>query len=514
MKKRLRPASVFRRTVAFCIVLLISLPGALAQTLEEQRLREPPVIRGERVIGETERLQLARVNRAYPVTPGDVYRIVYQRAGTPITLNVTVESDYAVNLDLFGIVDGTNKTFGGLRSEIQRIVDAAIPRSLPSVTLVSLGVFPVRIVGEVAQTRTVTAWGLSRLSDVVRDNLEAYSSVRAVTIISEDGTSRTYDLFRAIDTGDIDQDPHVRPGDTVRLERAGRVIYVGGEVNRPGRLELTVDETIEDALGYARGVTRDADLTRVRVTRSEDRTTRTRFLDLDDSFTNIIVRDGDVLVIPSMRTQQPVVFVEELLLVPGIEGAPPEQPQTARLVVPIGLGETLHGVLKRVESDLSRQANLRRGSLVRDGELIRLDATFEQLLYAWEESLDVELRPFDRIVIPRDRPPDVEIDEDALVLITGGVNAPGLYTVIPGAGAFTHIQRAGGFNRELNSREEYRVFDAHGQLKTDNVPIEAGDHIEVMRNSFVYNYNRYFPIIATGVGFMATIIATISLFGL
>ncbi len=514
MSKRSRLSAALRRTVAFCIVLSITLPSALAQTLEEQRLRQPPVIRGERVIDETERLQLARVNRSYPVTPGDVYRITYQRAGTPVTMTATVESDYAVNLDLFGIVNGANKTFGQLRSEIQRIVDAAIPRSLPSVTLVTLGVFPVRIVGEVAQTRTVTAWGLSRLSDVVRDNLEAYSSVRSVTVIPENGTERNFDLFRAIDTGDVDQDPYVRPGDTVRIERAGRVVYIGGEVNRPGRLELTEDETIEDVLRYARGVTRDADLSRVRVTRSEDRTARTRFLDLDDSFTNIIIRDGDVLIIPSVRTQQPVVFVEELSLVPGLEGPPPEQPQTSRLVVPIGLGETLHGVLRRVQGDLSRQANLRRGTLVRDGELVRLGGTFEQLLYAWDESLDVELRPFDRIIIPRDRAPDVETEEDGLVLITGGVNAPGLYPVIPGAGAYTHIQRAGGFNRELNSREEFRVFDARGQLKPDNLPVEAGDHIEVMRNSFVYNYNRYFPIIATGVGFMATIVATLTLFGL
>jgi len=172
----------------------------------------------------------------------------------------------------------------------------------------------------------------------------------------------------------------------------------------------------------------------------------------------------------------------------------------------------LHGVLTQMQTGISPLADLSRAQVLRGGEPLPLAVTLEQLLYDFDPEYDIELQPFDRIVIPRD--PNTPPDGEPSVLITGGVNAPGRYPVLVGMDAYTHIRLAGGFDRELNSSERYRVYDAAGNLKPDDAPIDAGDHIEVARNSFVYNFNRYFPIIATGVGFIATIVATLTLFGL
>lgn len=522
------------------ILLLASAAPAAAQTREEQLLRRPPQIAGEEVVDPTVRLQLANADSNYPVTPGDVYTLTYLRAGEIIVTELTVENDYSINLNIFGRIDASNLTFTQLRPRITQVVEQAIPRSLPSVSMVSVGVFRVRLVGALAQSRSVTAWGLSRLSDVVRAHLAPYSSIRSITVISRTGERRTYDLFRAIDLGDESQDPYVRPGDTVELSRVDRAVYVGGEVNQAGRLELAPDDTMTDILRFVRGVSNRGDPSRVRVTRAENGTVRTHFLNLTDgsgALEEFALLDGDIIRVPSLVTDRPIVYVEGQIAAPAppaVEPAPaptvpgvpvvpdiieplPVTPAAAavpgygRVVVPIGRGETLYGVLDRVSGDISPRADLTRAQLLRGGRPVELPVSIEQLLFSYRPEHDVPLEPFDRIVLPRD--PSTPPDGEPSVLITGGVNVPGQYPVLPGMDAYAHIRQAGGFDREINANEQFRIYDSEGRRKDNAAPIEPGDHIEVLRNNFVYSFNRHFPIIATGVGFLATIVATLALFG-
>lgn len=528
------------RAIPLLLLLLLACTAPLAaQTPEEQALRRPPRISGAAIVEPAVQLQLATADANYPVTPGDVYTLTYLRAGEPVVTQVTVENDYSINLNIFGRVDARGLTFAQLRPRVLQVVESAIPRSLPSLSITAVGVFRVRLVGALAQSRTVTAWGLTRLSDVVRDNLAHYSSIRNVTVISAAGQRRSYDLFRAIDLGDESQDPHVRPGDTVELARVERAVFVGGEVNQTGRLELATADTTRDVLRYVRGVTSQGDLSRVRVTRTENGSIITHFVDLsanDGSGADFALRDGDIIRIPSRVTERPVVYVEGQIAAPAPTPAPPAPPVPGvpvppepvavpapvaapvaappgygRVLVPIGRGETLYGVLDRLSGDISPRADLTRAQLLRDGRPVELPVTIEQLLFSYRPEHDVPLEPFDRIVLPRD--PSTPPDGEPSVLITGGVNAPGQYPVLPGLDAYAHIRQAGGFDRELNANEQFRIYDSRGNRKPNDAPVEPGDHIEVLRNNFVYSFNRHFPIIATGVGFLATIVATLALFG-
>ncbi|TVR32025.1 MAG: hypothetical protein EA404_08600 [Spirochaetaceae bacterium] len=508
-----RARRALRRALVWALLSAAGLAPLVAQTPEQQELlRQRPTIEGEAVVAPGERLALATADSQYPVTPGDVYLITYLRGGEIITSEVTVDNDYSINLSLFGTIDASDTTFVELKPRIQQIVENAIPRSLPSVSMVSVGVFRVRLTGQLAQSRSVTAWGLSRLSDVVREHLAPYSSIRSVTVIAADGDQSSYDLFRALDLGDESQDPLVRPGDTVRIAAAGRVVYVGGQVNQPGRLELADDDSPAEIIRYVRGATTDADLSRVRVTRNEAQSVRTYFVDMSGQGIDFALRDGDIVMVPSRLTERPVVYVEGQLTLPAAEDdAPAEVPGYNRLVVPIGIGETLYGVLDRLRGGISPRADLTRAQLIRAGRPVELPVSIESLFFNYRPQDDVALQPLDRIVLPRD--PSTPPDGEPSVLITGGVNAPGQYPVLAGMDAYTHIRLAGGFDRELNSGEQFRVYDAEGNRKPDNAPISAGDHIEVLRNNFVYNFNRHFPIVATGVGFLATIVFTLTLFG-
>jgi hypothetical protein len=68
------------------------------------------------------------------------------------------------------------------------------------------------------------------------DNRTKYSSMRKVRIRSAGGSEKVYDLFKAQRYGDLNQDPFVRPGDTIILEKYDRQVTIEGEVRRPGRI--------------------------------------------------------------------------------------------------------------------------------------------------------------------------------------------------------------------------------------------------------------------------------------
>src|SRR6056297_274304 len=130
----------------------------------------------ELVESQVDRLQLAISNENYPVTPGDIYRINFTAAGTLTTNQLIVESDYTINLGIFGEIDVRGTNFPQLKKRVERLIQEGYPRSLPSLTMISTGTFEVPVVGEIPRTRYVTAWGLTRLSRRVSPRSEEHTS--------------------------------------------------------------------------------------------------------------------------------------------------------------------------------------------------------------------------------------------------------------------------------------------------------------------------------------------------
>ena len=56
----------------------------------------------------------------------------------------------------------------------------------------------------------------------------------------------------------------------------------------------------------------------------------------------------------------------------------------------------------------------------------------------------------------------------------------------------------------------FTVRTSQGAERPADATIASGDAIEVARNGFVYNFNRYFPIITGGLTFITTIITIVT----
>ena len=641
-----------RRFVVILFVLVVSSALSFAQPIPAPE--EAPA-------AADDRLQLAIANPDYPVTPGDVYELSFLQGVELVTTQVVVESNYRLNLGIFGEVNGRDKTFAQLKPEVEEVIANAYPRGLPSLNITAIGLFRVTLAGAIPRTTRVTAWGLSRVTDLIGGNTGSFTSLRDVQIRSADGSTETYDVFRAIHTGDESQDPLLRPGDTVVFRRRGKTVTVEGQVYEPETYELLEDEGLDELEEFFQGFRPRADTTRLVVERQTGDAVRQLPIGSPREARTFRFQDGDVLIVPARVVPRPVVYLEGAVdieyQVEPQEDADSALPVYNRITVPLTAGDTLYSLLIDVQERISPFADIERGYVIRQDSELPMRINMRQVLYRESEYTALELAPFDRIVIPLDQPfvlvtgdvtrpgrypynpfesytyylglagigsellgdvadvvqvldregdpvdtdatilpgytvsvpeveerlvvvsgevpdpgaytfvraegiayyarlaglganllaearerieiydaegdrvprdraigPDFTIHvpareeepepepepEPEFVLVTGAVNAPGVYEIAPEGTARYYLLQAGGVNTEVSDDGAYTIVGINGEPRPDDAVIRPGDTIEVERNGFVYNFNRYFPVITTGLGFITTIIAIVN----
>lgn len=519
-----------------------------------------------------ERLYLALSDPSYPVTPGDVYELSYYQGSEQVIVQSVVSSDYALSLGVIGTLQvSEGDSYPDVRVRVEQLVTGAYRRGFPSLRIVSVGLFQVTLTGAIDRTLRIPAWGLTRLSELVQQAAADYTSLREVTVVSATGAARSYDTYRSLRHGAVEEDPLLRPGDTVLLGFQHRMVVVEGAVRVPGRYELLEGEGIEDLEEFFRGYDDYANQSRRVIRRRVG--DEVRVLPLD-GMRSVPLRSGDTLVVPSQVEADSVVIVEGAV---RLDAAAPESagPPYNRLFVPVSPGETLPGLLWRLNERLAAEADTERIRLIHRSDGTEIVADLEHILSDEGPSGDHPLQEIQRIVIPvrhwfvvvsgdvpdpgrfhyaayedpsyylalagmgavdyasrasgmqlydRDgvrkegsdgvEPGDtihVPFDQaqveqlptllevESQVLVTGAVANPGLYPVRAAQPAAYYIYQAGGANPENNSRGAFVVRTESGQRRSGDETIASGDTITVRRNDFIYNFNRFFPVISGGL---------------
>ncbi|MBI9097316.1 MAG: SLBB domain-containing protein, partial [Spirochaetaceae bacterium] len=369
--------------------------------------------------------------------------------------------------------------------------------SLPALTITSVGVFQVPIRGEIPESRYVTAWGLSRLSEVLTDNLGDYSSVRDIQIISGKGELHVYDLLLALNQGELSQNPTIKPDDTIVINRIRREIEIKGEVYKPGVYQLLDTDTITDVQKFTGGITPMGNSSRIRIDRYSGNSPKSFFINNRDYNQDFEFHNGDIVTIPSIIRVQPVIYVEGGII--DIDRLIAEEAVTAedydRIAYPINQGETLYDILDSLRESFAPFADLENGYILRDYQSIAVD--MQKLIYNYKMEDDIVLDAFDQIVIPVKKP---------VVYVTGAANFPGPFTYNPNADYLYYVNQAGGFDNLRNNNRKVVITDAGGTRRSELEPIMPGDTVNVLSNNFLYNFNQYFPVVATGLGLIITMI--------
>jgi protein involved in polysaccharide export with SLBB domain len=273
---------------------------------------------------EDRNTQLARSNPDYLVTAGDVYTLAYNANGAPVTYMITVDSSYRIRISNLGIINAAGRTFRQLKADAETIVSNNYPLSGVQLVLTQPGVFRVFVKGEVQTATEISTWALARLSSLT-GHMTAYASIRDITIKSSNGQVRNYDLFKADRLGDLSQNPYLRPDDEITFNRLERRVTINGSVERPGGYQILPGENLKDVIEtYGNGFTPLADKTRMELVRylgSDSISGDRMLLKESDVDANYILRNYDVITIPSIADTRPVATVDRLERRITVEGA-------------------------------------------------------------------------------------------------------------------------------------------------------------------------------------------------
>lgn len=335
-------------------------------------------------------VQMAMSNTDYMVTAGDIYTLTYAANGIPVSYTIPVDPTYKIRVSNLAVLDASGKSYITLKKQVEEIVQKNYPMSGVQFVLLNPASFKVVVNGEVKQTVERQAWALTRLSSVIAGTTTDYSSIRDVTVTSASGRKRTYDIFKATRDGDLSQNPYVRPGDVITLNRILRVVYIGGAVERPGSYELMKGENLKQLIEYyGKGLSDEADTSRITLTRSFESTAKAGdriYLNKSAIDSDYVLKNGDSIIIASKKELTPYVIVEGIINNPNAtaDNATTSIDNTApvnnsyRTSISFVEGENYANFVRRISGTFSTYSDLRNAYIERNGNKIPLN--IEQIL--------------------------------------------------------------------------------------------------------------------------------------
>jgi polysaccharide export outer membrane protein len=395
----------------------------------------------------------APVGPDYILGPGDTLQ-AYMWGMVDDVLSLPVNQRGEIFLPKVGVFPVRGMSLGDARRLIQDQLSRQFSGFRMSLTLSELRSTQVYVIGEVARPGVYTVSSLSTVTNTLfaSGGPTKLGSLRTISLIRNNRTIGTLDLYDFFLRGDRSKDFRVESGDTVFVPAIGPVVAIAGDVKRPAIYELKGATRVRDVLQHmAGGVTPTGYLQRVQVERTKAHEERI-VLDLNlsavargnDSRGNILLEESDLIRIFPIDTKvYNAVTVEGFVQRPG-----PYELQR---------GMRLSEVLRPAE--VLPEAYLERVEVIRTGPDFTREVLTANLRELWrgDHTQDLVLEPRDQIVVGS------EVRSLGVVMLQGEVKRPGIYPIIQGERLSSVLKRAGGYTSEaylkgaLFIRERLRV---------------------------------------------------------
>ncbi len=432
-----------------------------------------------KVYTDAEKLQSAISNSGYPVTPGDTFRLVYLDGMKSVTVDLQADENRNVTIPGLGTIKGAGLTFGALRQAVYTMVTTYHSYSNPQLVFLQTGSFMVSVIGEVQGTRVVPAWGLSRLSEVIQ-TATPYASTRSVMVRHVDGTEASYDLYRAMRKGALDQDPLLKSGDLITLKRADKMVVLAGQVYQGGTYQILPTEGLKDLLtNYGGGVLSSADVQNIRVQRynPETGTWYVQYVNLLEEPDFKLANSDQVVVDVQAPSVQTVTIegavssteVYDALSSTALVGYP-----SGRIFYQFYPGESMKQMLTSITTRFLTVSDLEGAYLLRDGH--RIPINIEQILSGQDSQQTVKLQSGDSLTIPFTQ---------RLINVSGGVQRPGVFAYVPDKTVNYYISLAGGLSDDASYPTNIKITGPDGKKMSDEAPLIPESTITVAKDTLI-----------------------------
>lgn len=233
----------------------------------------------------------------YVLGPGDELRL---RVWGQVNFNANLRVDRAG--DIFVPQIGAIHVAGLSISDVQPHIHDAIARVYRHFELlVDMGQIrsiEVYVTGEARRPGVYTVSALSSMIDTLfaSGGPSVQGTMRDIELRRNGQVATTLDLYRFLVHGDKSHDTRLQPGDVIFIPAVRREAAVMGSVRHPAIYELLPDETLEQAIADAGGLSETASQIRVSLERNAPGGSRQAVeIKLDAGGMSTGLRDGDVL---------------------------------------------------------------------------------------------------------------------------------------------------------------------------------------------------------------------------
>ncbi len=307
----------------------------------------------------------------YIVGPGD--RLLIAISGlVDVDLNLFVNQEGMLFIPKVGIIDLRNTDLANAKEKITSAINKYYKNVDIYISLVGLRNIRVSLLGDVKQTSSYVLPGNARLADLIftSKGLDSTSNYRDVKIEDKSGSSKYYDFLSFLRYGDRADNPMLREGDIVLVDKVDKVVAVRGEVKYPGVYEFVQGETAAHLIKLAGGFTSKARTDTIEIVKFNQlgKSQRSDFYSYDDLVNNnIMLDDQDVILI----RQIPEYYIDRFVKVEGWVKYPGYYKIVQNKTTLYDIINEAGGFLKNA-SLTDAVLNRRTGAVGRDAEFNRL----------------------------------------------------------------------------------------------------------------------------------------------
>jgi protein involved in polysaccharide export with SLBB domain len=186
------------------------------------------------------------------------------------------------------------------------------------ISLIDFRNIKVSISGNVRKPATLTVSANSRLMDFISSTpgMMATSDLRNIKIVSRTGPPEIFDLLTFLRKGDYKENPYLREGDVVIVDKIDKLVKISGLVKYPATYEFVSSETIYNLITLAGGFLTKARTDTIEVVSftPDGKSQQSNYYSLDEvESENIVLKNRDHVIVREI----PEYFQEHFIKLEG-----------------------------------------------------------------------------------------------------------------------------------------------------------------------------------------------------
>jgi protein involved in polysaccharide export with SLBB domain len=184
-----------------------------------------------------------------------------------LNLNLKVNQELQLYIPRVGVVDLKNATLLRAKEKILASINKYYKDVDVFISLSSFSQIKIALIGDVKNPSSYVLPGNARLVDLISlsGGRQESSTLRNIRVINKNGNANYYDLLKYMRFGSKEENPLLREGDVVLIDKVDKTVTISGNIKFPGVYEYKDGESVSEFIQLSGGFTTRARLDSIEV---------------------------------------------------------------------------------------------------------------------------------------------------------------------------------------------------------------------------------------------------------